>query len=200
MISPPEPSVATIEQTPAMTEWDEQLQLFGKVELKQKVGRVILVFGAIILSVIVGVVLGFASEGIDLQALAWVVGVLAVIIGGPMIFYFAWYRTKTVIVETDGVRLTDGYLLPWAGIEGAGLWTHRGNASVTLGLDEDTMRLYQANQSRAARMLTKANAGITRSRAVFLPGTLDANPEELAAWLNIQIDRRRVPEGDAFTW
>lgn len=192
--------------TPAMAGWDEQLQAFGSVVFTQKVGRMLLVFGAIVLSVIAGVALGIADdEEIDPQVLGIVAGILAVLVGGPMIYYLFWFRHKRVVVETDGVRLTNGYLMPWSGIDYAGVWSYRGNTSVTLELEEDTMRAYQAQQSRAARMVTKANARLTGSRAVFLPSTLAADPAELATWLNIEIEqrtRRGPARGDVewFQW
>jgi hypothetical protein len=174
--------------TPAIQAWDEQLRLFGRVTVRQRPTAIIvlLVFAIAILAA--GVVTG-AREG-SASTTAIVMLLFGALLGVPAVFWLLVQRNKTVVVETDGVRLLNGYLLPWEGIEFAGIWSHRSNHSVAIQLTGEAMRAYTAQQSPAARMLTKTNAGLTRSRAVFLPSTLEGNAAEFALWLNMLLDER----------
>lgn len=174
--------------TPAMQAWDEQFRLFGRVIFRQK-SRMIVVLLVIGIAIIAAGAVAAARQG-TADATAMVLIITGGLLGLPAIFWFIAQRKTTVSVETEGVRLTNGYLLPWDGLEFAGVWSYRSNRSVAIHLTDETMRDYTAQQSRAARMLTKANAALTSSNAVFLPGTLDANPDEFAAWLNVLLDER----------
>ncbi len=184
-----------------MAAWDEEFQLFGKVELPQKVERSLVILLGLVLANLTYGAASFTADRADSTAVGVAIGVLVAACGIPAIAALVRNRSKPVIVDADGVRLPDGFHLPWEGIDQVDCWwTNRGALSVVLMPDEDTMHAYQGQRSRVVRMLTGSKAGPLRSPSVYLPPTLTADPVELATWLRARLDDRRGGADDQPTW
>jgi len=174
-------------------EWDERLQGFGKVVFRHKLTKILLSFAGAIAAALIGLFLGYWSSGVG-DTSAFVLSALIVIPILLVVFTWSilWSRKKTVVVETDGVRLTNNVLVPWGEIVDTGVWSYRGPAMVTLKVAPSYMREYQARLNPASRMLTKLNSAFGGGDTLYLPGMLDTKPEELSAWIATLISRHHA--------
>lgn len=175
--------------------WAEALRRDGRVEVDQHSGRSVRLLLACVLFVAVGAWIATTSDGVG-RVVGWV-AIVFFGLGAVVMAAQAWQARRGgptgLVVDADGVRaLRGGVDVPWSGIVGTHLFSHRGTRVVQLVLDEEFAERWYAGLSATNRALARASRGAAGGRPVAsLPQTLDADPAALAAWLAAEATARR---------
>jgi len=171
-----------------IADWDARFQATGKVVFAQKTSKMMVNIVLIFVAILIGLAIGAGSEGVD-SAVMIAAAILLPIPVLILAWYLVWYRNTKIVIDTAGVTLTNRQVVPWREIIGASVWSFRGSTTVAIQVTAPFMREYQAREGWLARLVTKTNAFVLQGDALLLPDSITAEPEPLAEWISVLVDR-----------
>lgn len=170
-----------------MEAWDGQFQATGKVVIRHQFWQMIAI--VVGLWAIASAALYFGTEDLDQDAYRRVVITMTVLFGLPLLWYLMVYRRRTVVIDAEGIHLTDSTVVPWNAAISAGIVRQGNRAAVGLTVTEEFMWVYRSRQSRIAGLMTGMSSALIQPNTLYFPQTLDVDMQVFATWLNSMIER-----------
>ncbi len=177
--------MADASMTPNMQSWTDDLNNFGRTEIKTSFKSLTWRIGIAV--AVLTAVIWFRYEAGDIgqRGLTLAIGGSILLLVGCVVFVKMKWGDSKIIVERDGVVLYDGKRFPWSDITDVTVFNNpRSGSALQVNLTEDAWKARMDSEGAGGKLLHGANKFITRKRGLVQPEYFDANPAELAAWMN----------------
>lgn len=169
--------------------WDASLRKDGQVTFRQDTGKlqgtVLLVFFAMV----GGLLLSFTTSDLGDDAgpvLGWTALVLAAIFV-PFAVLVLRYQNKTVVVQTEGIKVENGDVVPWTGLSQAEVQEVGHNRTVVLTLTPAYLAQHVRSKPWYSRLLIVRTAQMLGGASIVLSHAMQANHEDFVQWINACI-------------
>lgn len=171
--------------TATQAAWQSDLDNTGRVSIKSSFGSLLWRVGLAIVLVAVFVFARYSAGDIGQRGLTIAIIGFALLIVGCIAFVNFQYGGKDLVIDSHGIKTMEGETIAWTDVTTVDVYAPARSApAVSVNLTQQAWDSYLANKGAAAKAMHKANKMIVRDRALVMPSYLDANPAELASWLN----------------
>lgn len=171
--------------TAAQTAWQSELDSIGRVTIKSSTRDLWWRVAVALALVGVFITVQYSTDKIGQRGLMLAVIGFGALIVGLVIFVHMYYGGKELVVDSHGIKTMNGETIPWTDVTTVDVFAPaKSPPAVSINLTKPAWDAYLAGKNAAARSMHKANKVVVGDRAVVLPSYLNANPAELASWLN----------------
>ena len=171
--------------TPAQAAWQSELDSTGRVTISSSFASLFWRVGLAIVLVAVFVYARYSSGDIGQRGLTIAIVGFAVLIIACIAFVKFQYGDKQLVVDSHGISMMDGQVVPWTDVTTVDVFAPaKSPPAVSVNLTQEAWDAHLSGKNAAASAMHKANKFIVRDRALVVPSYIDADPVELASWLN----------------
>lgn len=171
--------------TANMQSWTDDLRNIGRVEIRMTFKSLLWRVGIAVIVIAIFIGIRYEAGDIGQRGLTLAIGGFALLIIGCIVFVKKKWGDTAMVIERDSVVLYDDRRIPWSDITDISVYNNpRSGSALQVNLTQEAWNAHMNKEGRGGKMMHSANKLITRNRGLVQPQYLDANPDELAAWMN----------------
>lgn len=165
--------------------WQQELESTGSVRIGTSMTGLIWRVGLAALLVMGFVYRQYQTDKIGMNMVYVALIGFALLIIACVMFVRLRYGGKHITIDQHGITNVDGNTYPWSDITSVGVYNDPRSAdALQINLTADAWQNHIGKQNAAGSLMHKANKLVARNNAVTVPNYLDADLQQLSAWLN----------------